>query len=97
MFTLKTKTPTPTTLDLEIDRVHVYLGGITPNDPQYATISANLATLYKIKDTQSSDTLSADAMAGIFANLVGIGAILLHERTAVITTKALGYVVKAFR
>lgn len=62
---------------------------------EYANCAAALKTLYEAKATlPKRNVLSADTAATIAANLVGIIMIIGHERANVITTKALGFIIK---
>lgn len=48
----------------------------------------------KIKESDNPRRVSPDTWAIVAANLVGIGLILGHERLNVITTKALGFIMR---
>jgi hypothetical protein len=80
-------------LDNEIDRNLDSLRNIS--DPEkYDLILAKLERLYKIKELEKPDRVSADTWALIVANLVGIVLIITHEYTNPITTKALSFAIR---
>lgn len=58
-------------------------------------VANTLETLYASKEKATkSSKISKDTMAVIAGNLIGIGLILSHERLHVISTKALGFVLR---
>lgn len=67
-----------------------------PETDRYAQMSTQLERLYTIKNENRSRRVSADTLATIGANLLGIGIIVGHERTHIVTSKALGFVRKIF-
>ena len=60
----------------------------------YSDMIANLEKLYKAKENEKNRKISPDTMALIAGNLLGIALILGYEKANVITTKALGFVMK---
>lgn len=60
----------------------------------YSEMAKNLELLYKTKANDKKPKVSPDTVALIAANLLGIGLILWHEKADVITTKALGFIIK---
>lgn len=89
------KNPEPTNLDVIITNLETLVGRAEPTSDDYTKLLDRLADLYKIRAAQQPDRVSKDALAGLLANLAGIGLILNHERIHVITTKAIGFVAKA--
>jgi hypothetical protein len=67
-----------------------------PETDRYAQMSTQLERLYAIKNENRSRRVSPDTLATIVANLLGIGIIVGHERTHIVTSKALGFVRKIF-
>jgi hypothetical protein len=73
----------------------------------YVKMMDQLSKLYKLKEIQDNLELkkveqksrkfgiSPDTLAVVGANIVGIVAVLYHERVNVITSKALGFIIKA--
>lgn len=89
------KKDTPNTgIQLVIDAATAELLKHQPQSPEYQKIVEQLEKLTKIAASNSSDKVSKDTLYGIFGNLAGIGIIVGHERFAVITSKALGFVGK---
>lgn len=86
--------PTDALLNENIERVLQDLKGEDPETEKYASISARLTELYAIKNENRSRRVSPDTLATIGANLLGIGIIVGHERTHIVTSKALGFIRK---
>lgn len=91
LFTKKDKR---TILEKEIDSVVIKMGGVDSSSKEYTTMTANLELLYKAKALERARHVSSDTKAIIAGNLLGIGLILLYERADVITSKALGFIIK---
>jgi hypothetical protein len=84
-----------TKLEKEIDSVLECLEDLPPNSEEYSYIINNLDMLSKIKQQEEkSYKVSSDTKALIFGNLIGIGLILGYEKTNVIASKALGFVIR---
>lgn len=81
-------------LETVVGLVTEELQNATPGTDEYAKILEQLERLNKIASTRKSEPWSKNAVLAIVGNLVGIGAILQHERLHVITTKAIGFVGK---
>lgn len=89
-----TKRDKRTNLEKEIDRILAEAEFIKPNTQEYTEIAENLERLYKAKSYEKSRTVSPDTIAVIAGNLLGIALILGYEQSHVITSKALGFVLK---
>ena len=89
-----TKKDKRTNLEMEIDEVLEYMADMDPDSKEYTVIVENLDRLYKMKASERSHKIKADTIAIVTANLVGIGAIIWHEKADVITSKALGFILK---
>ncbi len=81
-------------MKLVIDAATAELLKETPGSDRYDKIVAQLERLNKISASNSSDKISKDGMIAVVGNLLGIGIIVGHERFAVITSKAIGFVGK---
>lgn len=90
-FTRKDKR---TNLEKEIDSVLEKMSGYQPDSSEYKIMSENLERLYKAKINERIRNVSPDTMAIIIGNLLGIVLILGYEKANVITSKALGFVIK---
>lgn len=82
-------------LDKAIDSALNELASLEITNEDYSTAVDQLTKLYAIKDAQSSNRLSKDTLAIVVGNLVGILVIVGHEQAHVVTSKALGFVMKA--
>ncbi len=81
-------------LEEAIEHVLNQLKALEPETDQYARIADQLEKLYKIKNENRSRRVSPDTLAGIIANLFGIGIIVGYEQKHIITSKALGFIRK---
>lgn len=89
-----TKKDKRTNLEKEIDRVLKEAEYLNPNSDDYSVVAENIERLYKAKSCEKSRTVSPDTIAVIAGNLLGIALILGYEQSHVITSKALGFVLK---
>ena len=83
-----------TNLEKEIDNVLVKLNGLSSDSKEYQTVSENLKRLYEAKSCERQRSISPDTIAVVAGNLLGIALILWHEKTEIITTKALAFIIK---
>lgn len=84
-----------TTLEKNIKRIEETLLTEPAASDASKQLVQELDTLYGIKAKEREGTkISKNTMAMIAANLIGIGLILSHEKLNVISTKALGFVLK---
>ena len=82
------------TLDDNIAALHKKLQNV--EDPEkFSAHTEALTQLYAIKTNMSPDRFSRDQLLAVGANLLGVILILNFERTANVTSKALGMVVKS--
>lgn len=89
-----TKHDKRTKLEREIDSVIETLSDMDKDSDEYAAIVDNLEKLIKAKSCEKDKSISYDTIAIIAGNLLGIALILGYEKANVITTKALGFVIK---
>lgn len=83
-----------TNLEKEIDAVLVQMSLLRPDSKEYSAMAGNLEKLYKAKSGERNRHISPDTIAIVAGNLLGIALILGYEKTNVVTTKALGFVMK---
>lgn len=87
-----------TGLKMALDKLFDDLSRETAGTPEYNAISDQIVKLYALRETDSKVAstwrMSPDAKAAIVANLAGILMIVGHERTAVLTSKALALITK---
>lgn len=95
MLKIKKAEKKPEPLDTVIEDLAREMAGHEGHTEEYANCAAALKTLYEAKATlPKPNVLSADTAATVAANLIGIIMIIGHERANVITTKALGFIIK---
>jgi hypothetical protein len=79
----------------EIDALHLEMYTMNRNSSEYADALDLLTRLYALKEDNSKNRLSKDTLAVVVGNLAGILMIVGHEKAHVVTSKALGFVMKA--
>ena len=89
-FTSKKKTM----LEVEIDLVLEDMRDMYIDSDEYKVAIEHLSKLYDIKSKDDTGRVSPDTMAVVVGNLLGIVLILKHEDLNIITSKALGFVIK---
>lgn len=83
-------------LDETIRQIHLDMSTMTCDTKEYASAADQLIKLYKLReDLTRPHRLSPDVLVPAIANILGIVAILKYEKYDIITTKALGFVMKA--
>ena len=82
-----------TRLDDEIDKLHDKLQ-FRLEPKEYTAMSEHLLRLYEAKSKENSRSISPDTIAMIAGNLLGIGLIINYEKAGIITSKALGFIIK---
>ena len=89
-----TKKDKRTYLEKEIDNILKTMLTMDAASEDYTVMAQNLERLYKLKAVDSTKKVSPDTMALVAANLLGLVLIMSFEKTNVITTKALGFVLR---
>lgn len=92
MFTKKTKIES--LLDTEINAALEELKDLDKNSNEYGQRLERISKLHKLKAEESPKRISPDNALVVAANLVGIIVIIHHERVAMITTKAMSFVMR---
>lgn len=92
MFITNKSTPDP--LDAAIADLFEEMKVVTSDDDEYIAAVTQLTELYKLRELTKPKSISPDVVLTVAGNLVGILAILHFERVNVITSKALGFVLK---
>lgn len=80
-----------TGLEQAIDDILFEMKGKDADSDEFAAMVARLDTLYKLKEIDKPKRVSADTLATITGNLVGIALIVGYERSNVMTSKALSF------
>lgn len=81
-------------LKKEIDSVLERMSQLSPDSTEYTNMAKNLDTLYSAKSKEKDQKIKWDTIAVIAGNLLGIVIIVGYEKANVITSKALGFVIK---
>ena len=82
-------------IDDEIDDVLEFMGEHKPNSEEYSAAVRNLKELCEARSKKSSRLIEfLPQIVASVTNILGIIIILNHEELHVITTKAIGFVVK---
>lgn len=84
----------PSALDQAIAKVFSEMQPMKVDSDEYAKMATQLEKLYALKDLESKRKISPETAATILTNLAGILVIVHHEKANVITSKALGFVMK---
>lgn len=87
--------PKPTVLDETIDAKLAELAGSPLDSDEFTKKMEQINKLYALKEKHSQKRVSPDTMLLVAGNLAGILMILSYERAHVITSKALGFVLKS--
>lgn len=94
---LKKTKQKPSALDEAIDRVLETMKETEPDSEEYGHLISRLDKLHsmKIAENVNRNRVSLDTLVAVGANLFGIILILGFERAHVVTSKALGFVMKS--
>lgn len=84
----------PAKLQDVIDHVQTLMMSTDSDSPELSELTETLEKLYKMQSSKKTHQVSPDALLAVAGNLLGIGLILNHERLHVVTSKALGFVMK---
>lgn len=82
------------TIDSVVDDILRQMDDVTADSPEFEKMTDQLVKLEKLKAETGPKKISPDVLATIAANLAGILVIVGHERTHIITSKALSFVLK---
>lgn len=82
------------TLDELINSLSLQMDTHDAFSDEYATMADQLKKLYSMKHEKKANRPSADTLAVVAGNLAGILLILNFERAGVVTSKALGFIMK---
>lgn len=93
MFAKKNTEETVSLQDL-IDHVAGQMDTYDAHSDEYAAMADQLKKLYAMKNEKKNNRVSADTAVVVAGNLAGIALILYFERVGIVTSKALGFVMK---
>lgn len=91
---MKSKRDKRTNLEKEIDTLLDRMNKMDPTSDDYAKLVKHLDILAQAKAKEKSTCVSPDTIAIIVGNLVGILLIIGYEKANVISSKALGFVLR---
>lgn len=81
-------------LQAAIDDLYRIMDMYPAHSDEYKAAVAQLGKLYPLKEDNSKRQVSPDTLVIVAGNLIGIAVIIFHERAEVISSKALGFVMK---
>jgi len=88
-------TTKPDALQIAIDEALAQLNGLEVTSTEYTKTMDQVTALYKLQEKNSPKRVSPDTIAIVVGNLAGIALILGYEQAHVVTSKALGFVIKS--
>lgn len=78
----------------EYIRILVVLRSHQPDSSEYAKLLGNVERIHKLMDIKKPSPVSRETLLTVGANILGILLIIKHEDVNVITSKALGFVIR---
>lgn len=93
MFKL-TKQKNKTNIEKEINRLIFEAGCEEPDSEKYSKIVESVEKLCKAKSYETEKSISPDTILTVCGSILGIVLILGYEQVGVISSKALGFVIK---
>jgi len=85
----------PTALDVAIQTALEKLNDLNPGTKEYSVHLDQIAKLMLFKEKTTPKRVSPDTVAIVAGNLAGILMIVSYERVHIVTSKALGFVIKS--
>jgi len=95
MFNLRKREENPTVLDVAIETALEKLNHLTPGTKEYTVHLDQIGKLMLFKEKTTPKRVSPDTVAIVAGNLAGILMIVSYERVHIVTSKALGFVIKS--
>ena len=91
-----TDEPTHNKIGLEtaIDDLLKQMSEMKGETEEYSLLADQLVKLYKLKEIDAPKRISPDTLAIVIGNLAGIAFIVAYEKANIVTSKALGFVLK---
>ena len=83
-----------TQVDFAVNKAFRTLNSHEPESPEYAKILDQIVKLHKMQMEETSKFVSKDTLALIGANLAGLLMVIKHENVNVITSRAMGLLLK---
>lgn len=82
-------------LESELERMIRRLNSEVPLSEEYAKTLTLVERLEEMMEKEKPSSVSKDTLVTVAANLAGIFMIIRHEHVNVITSKALGFVIRS--
>jgi hypothetical protein len=82
-------------LEEEYVRILTVLSSNQPDSTEYAKLLANVERVHEMMGIRKPSSVSRETLLTVGANILGILLIIKHENVNVITSKALGFVIRA--
>lgn len=76
-------------LDGTIDRIIRQMDTVMPDSEEYSKLLTNLERLMNLRSEEPRNRISADTLAIVCGNLIGILIIVSHERAHVVASRGL--------
>lgn len=89
------KNTEPKLIEIARDELIEKMRQTEPASEQYTTMVKNLEVLEKAKSHEKDKSISPDVALTVGGNLLGVLAVLNFERLGVVTSKAIGLIIKA--
>lgn len=81
-------------LESELERILAVLSTTQPDSPEFAKTLISVKAIYEMMEVRKPSPISRETLVTVGANLLGILLIIKHEDVNVITSKALGFVIR---
>jgi len=94
MFNSKEQSTNQRLIEGELDRALIHMKAETINTEDYAKVLSLAERLHKMLDKDNPESVSKNTMLAVAANLVGIILIIKHEHVNVISSKAVGFIMR---
>ena len=85
----------PTPLEKEIERVQLKLTNHQPDSDEYAKTLKQLTKLHAMQVENQPKRISKETILIVGANLAGIALIMIFEKSNILTSKAMSFVMKS--
>lgn len=78
-------------LDLEIDECIAFMGTLSPDTKEYKNAAESLKLLREAAAIRMPNSVTAESLLAVFANILSIGIIVSYEQLHPLTSKALSF------
>lgn len=86
---------TPSKLDEPINKLLISMSDVEPGSPESEKLTKQLERLMKLQSEEPRDGISADTLAVVAGNLLGILTIVAYEQKHVMVSKAIGLILRS--